>query len=40
VLFALFAALVLLDVICTIVAAVRANARREYRYPFTIRFIR
>jgi len=39
-LFPLVVALLLLDVICTIVAAVRANTGREYRYPFTIRFIR
>jgi uncharacterized Tic20 family protein len=36
----LFAAVVVLDVVCTIVAAVRANAGRPCRYPFAIPFIR
>jgi uncharacterized Tic20 family protein len=40
VLLPLVVALLVLDVVCTIVAAVRANTGREYRYPFTIPFIR
>lgn len=38
--FPLLVAVVVLDVVCTIVATVRANTCRPYRYPFTIRFIR
>jgi uncharacterized Tic20 family protein len=34
------AVLVVLDIVCTIVAAVRANAGRHYRYPLAIPFIR
>lgn len=36
----ILAILVVLDVVCTIVAAVRANAGRHYRYPLAIPFIR
>jgi len=39
-LFPLLVGLVVLDVVCTIVAAVRANTGRAYRYPLTIPFIR
>ncbi|MBN1918607.1 MAG: DUF4870 domain-containing protein [Verrucomicrobia bacterium] len=40
VLFPFLVGLVLLDVVCTIIAAVWANAGRPFRYPYTIPFIR
>ena len=40
VLFPVLVGLVVLDVVCTIVAAVRANTGRTYRYPLAIQFIR
>lgn len=38
--FAMLIALFVFDVIITIMAAIKANEGKEYRYPFTIRFIK
>ena len=37
--FFIMPALVIFDIVVVIVAAVRANQGRYYRYPITIRFI-
>jgi uncharacterized Tic20 family protein len=36
----LLAALALLDIICTIIAMVKANDGIAYQYPLTIRFLK
>ena len=38
--FVLLLGLMVLDLVCTIIAAVRAINGREYRYPLSIRFLR